>query len=73
MHWSAVTLSTMKRSSRLFAIFLALSLRPILATAADVNLTPAIQDLPGKVIFHGRYNHRNTGRPIAQPSELWLR
>ena len=63
----------MKASTCFLAIFVALGLKPILAGAADENLNPPIQDVPGTVIFHGRYHHRNTGREIPQPSELWLK
>jgi len=56
-----------------FAILAALGLLPILADAADEKSQPSAQDVPGTVIFQGRYQHRNTGREIEQPSELWLK
>jgi len=58
---------------RSFAILVTLGLTLMVADAAAETPTPSVQDLPGTVIFHGRYQHRNTGREIAQPSELWLK
>ncbi|HRZ58449.1 MAG TPA: hypothetical protein P5525_23665, partial [Candidatus Paceibacterota bacterium] len=63
----------MKASTCFLAIFVALGLKPIIAGAAGENLNPPIQDVPGTVIFQGRYRHCNTGRDIPQPSELWLK
>ncbi len=34
---------------------------------------PVAAELPGVLLFHGRYLHRNTRREIAEPSELWLK
>jgi hypothetical protein len=34
---------------------------------------PSADDLPGKLVFHGRYQHRSRGRDITTPSELWLK
>jgi carboxyl-terminal processing protease len=33
---------------------------------------PAATNLPGTLIFHGRYRHRSGGRDVEPPSELWL-
>lgn len=63
----------MKTPLRSFAIVLALGLMPIATNAADEDPKPLVQDMPGAVIFHGRYHHRNTRREIEQPSELWLK
>jgi hypothetical protein len=34
---------------------------------------PPGEALPGVLVFHGRYQHRNTGRAIEQPSVLWVK
>lgn len=34
---------------------------------------PKAEDLPGKLIFHGRYRHRSRNLDIEAPGELWLR
>ncbi len=49
---------------------------------AEVKVdTPAVQvdgksemaNLPGKLVFHGRYRHRSRGRDIETPGELWIK
>ncbi len=55
------------------ALTLAMGASTPSANAADEDTRPSAQRLPGTVIFHGRYKHTNTGREIAQPSELWLK
>jgi hypothetical protein len=60
----------MKLLRRSFA--LVLGLIPILAEPADEPPKPSSQDLPGTVIFHGRYSHRSSGRTLPQPTGLWL-
>ena len=54
-------------------ILVAFGLTPIVASASAESPKPSVQDLPGTVVFHGRYKHRNTGREIEQPSELSLK
>jgi len=34
---------------------------------------PAMDDLPGVLVFHGRYKHRSRGRDYREPGELWLK
>lgn len=58
---------------RSFALIVTLGLTPLMADAAVETSTPSVEHAPGTVIFHGRYKHRNTGRDIEQPSELWLK
>ena len=55
------------------AILVALGLTPLVAGAPADNPSLPVHNMPGTVIFHGRYQHRNTGREIEQPSELWLK
>ncbi len=52
----------------------------ILVAAATVTAVATVgagavrlEEVPGTVVFHGRYKHRNTGREIGQPSELWIK
>ena len=46
-------------------------------TTASTNVAtlrpmPKPEDLPGKLTFRGRYQHRSRGSDIATPSELWV-
>jgi hypothetical protein len=60
---------------KLIRAFAILGLAPMpFADAAVVEVSnPPRPDVPGTVIFHGRYRHRNTEREIPRPSELWLK
>lgn len=33
----------------------------------------AVEEAPGKLIFHGKYRHRSRGHDIPEPAELWLK
>jgi beta-lactamase regulating signal transducer with metallopeptidase domain len=33
----------------------------------------AVELQPGKLVFHGRYQHRSRGQDIEMPSELWIK
>jgi beta-lactamase regulating signal transducer with metallopeptidase domain len=32
-----------------------------------------VKDLPGALVFHGRYRHRSGGRDYREPGELWFK
>ena len=34
---------------------------------------PVVNELPGTLVFQGRYRHRNRGREMAEPGALWLK
>lgn len=40
--------------------------------AEGLEALPGANDLPGKLQFHGHYQHRSRGTTIAQASELWV-
>lgn len=42
-------------------------------TAGVLAPIPDAENLPGKLLFHGRYQHRSRGRDIDTPSELWVK
>jgi beta-lactamase regulating signal transducer with metallopeptidase domain/protocatechuate 3,4-dioxygenase beta subunit len=39
----------------------------------SVELRRLVEDLPGALIFHGRYKHISGGRDYGAPGELWLK
>ncbi len=41
--------------------------------AKQLEPIPEAEDLPGVLIFHGRYLHRSRGREYDQPGELWIK
>jgi RNA polymerase sigma-70 factor (ECF subfamily) len=43
------------------------------AAAAPLSPLPAVEQLPGRLIFHGRYRHRSRGNDIDTPSQLWIK
>ena len=43
------------------------------ATAAPLPLLPSAEQLPGQLIFQGRYRHRSRGGDIDAPSQLWIK
>ncbi len=45
------------------------------ATSLEDIKNPAFkaENLPGKLIFHGRYRHRSRNRDIDTPGELWIK
>ncbi|MCF7732617.1 MAG: DUF3108 domain-containing protein [Akkermansiaceae bacterium] len=43
------------------------------AGPADPGPLPSVDDLAGKLVFQGRYQHRSRGSNITTPSELWLK
>ncbi len=61
------------RSRPVWAILFALASTSLMVRGGDEGSNPFVQEMPGTVIFHGRYRHWNTGREIQQPSELWLK
>lgn len=40
--------------------------------ATATSPIPRAKELPGKLVFHGRYRHRSRGADIETPSELWV-
>jgi parallel beta-helix repeat protein len=40
---------------------------------ASMESLPVVKDLPGALIFHGRYKHISRGRDYGAPGELWLK
>jgi len=46
---------------------------PSAAQAKPLALIPAPNDLPGTLIFQGRYKHRSRGQDLPQPSELFVK
>ena len=63
----------MKASVRSWIALLALGLATLTASATETNLEAVLQNVPGTIIFHGRYQHRSGGRNIEKPGELWLK
>lgn len=41
--------------------------------AAALSPLPAVEQLTGRLIFHGRYRHRSRGNDIETPSQLWIK
>ncbi|MHC4436956.1 MAG: M56 family metallopeptidase, partial [Planctomycetota bacterium] len=41
--------------------------------SASLETLPMVKDLPGVLIFHGRYKHTSRGRDYGEPGELWLK
>jgi len=53
-------------------------IRPGYARAASTQAMsreslPEMKDIPGELIFKGRYKHRSRGRDYGEPGELWLK
>ncbi|HUW60916.1 MAG TPA: carboxypeptidase regulatory-like domain-containing protein [Candidatus Bathyarchaeia archaeon] len=46
---------------------------PEMGFSDGVEPIPAIDELPGRLVFHGRYVHRSRGREYDQPSSLWVK
>ena len=42
-------------------------------TAAPLPPLPSAEQLPGQLIFQGRYRHRSRGSDIETPSQLWIK
>ena len=40
---------------------------------ADTNADVAVRNVPGTIIFHGRYQHQNAGRKLEKLSDLWVK
>ena len=43
------------------------------STTTSLESSPMVKDMPGVLIFHGRYKHRSRGRDYGEPGELWLK
>jgi hypothetical protein len=46
---------------------------PSVAQAKPLTPIPAPNDLPGALIFQGRYKHRSRGQDLSEPSQLWVK
>lgn len=44
-----------------------------LSGAEETASAGAFPEIPGKVIFHGKYRHRSRGGELPEPGELWLK